>query len=104
MKERVLIIYDALKSINATAKTSGVSVKTVMKILVSNGVYPTEQAELVNRLAKTLTVDEIANRLAISPKTVKSYLPYTKGTYLTAHKSPNAIRIAACRKRKQQKA
>ena len=100
MKERVLIIYDALMSINATAKVLGVSGKTVMKVLVSNGVYPTEQAELANRLAKTLTVEEIANRLTITPKTVRAYLPYTKGTYLTSDKSPNARRIASCRARK----
>lgn len=104
MQDKILTTYDALKSVNATAKAAGVSVKTALKVLVSKGVYPTPQAELVNRLAQTLTIDEIANLLNITPKTVSTYLPYTKGTYLSTHKSPNAIRIAACRKRKQQKA
>ncbi len=101
MTDRILTAYDALKSVRAAAKAAGVSVKTALKVLISNGVYPTPQAELVNRLAQTLTVDEIANRLNITPKTVRTYLPYTKGTYLTEDKSINAQRIAACRERKK---
>lgn len=100
MTDKILTAYDAFQSVRATAKATGVSVKTALKVLVSNGVYPTAQAELVNHLAQTLTIDEIANRLSISPKSVGSYLPYTKGTYLTDVKSINAQRIAACRLRK----
>ena len=101
MQDRIIITYDALGSLNATAKACGVSVKAALKVLCSAGVYPTEQAERVNRLAETLSVDEIANRLNITPKTVRSYLPYTKGAYLTEDKSINAQRIAACRERKK---
>lgn len=95
MEDKILTTYDALKSVNATAKAAGVSVKTALKVLISNGIYPTPQSELVSLLASTLPVDEIANRLSITPKTVRTYLPYTKGTYLTDHKSLNAQRIAA---------
>lgn len=101
MQDRIITAYDALGSLNATAKSCGVSVKTVYKVLCSAGVYPSEQAERVNRLAKTLSVEEIANRLNITPKTVNSYLPYTRGTYLTDDKTINAQRIAACRARKK---
>lgn len=101
MRDRIIATYEALRSITATAKSVGASNKTVLKTLCTAGIYPTEQAELVNRLAAELTVDEIANRLSISPKTVQSYLPYTKGSYLTDKKSTNAQRIAACRERKK---
>ena len=99
--EATRIAYDLLKSVNATAKAVGVSTKTVLKTLCTSGVYPTEQAELVNRLIVNHTQEEIANRLSIKVKTVQSYLPYTKGTYLTSVKTVNAQRIAACRKRKK---
>ena len=101
MQDRIVTTYNALESLNATAKACGVSVKTALKFLCSAGVYPSEHAERVNRLAETLSVDEIANRLNITPKTVRSYLPYTKGTYLTEDKSVNARLIAACRERKK---
>jgi transposase len=101
MQDRIITTYNALESLNATAKACGVSVKTVYKVLCSAGVYPSEQAERVNRLAETMSIDEIANRLNITPKTVRSYLPYTRGTYLTDNKSINAQRIAACRERKK---
>lgn len=101
MQDRIINTYNALGSLNATAKACGVSVKTALKVLCSAGVYPSEQAERVNRLAETLSVDEIANRLNITPKTVRAYLPYTKGTYLTDDKTINAQRIAACRERKK---
>lgn len=101
MKDRIVNTYDLLKSVNATAKAVGVSTKTVLKTLCTVGVYPTEQAELVNRLIANHTQKEIANRLSIKVKTVQSYLPYSKGTYLTSVKTVNAQRISACRKRKK---
>ena len=101
MKDRIINTYDLLKSVNATAKSVGVSTKTVLKTLCTAGIYPTEQAELVNRLIVNHTQEEISNRLSIKVKTVQSYLPYSKGTYLTEDKTVNAQRIAACRKRKK---
>lgn len=103
MQDRIINTYNTLESLNATAKACGVSVKTALKVLCSAGVYPSEQAERVNRLTETLNVDEIANKLNITPKTVRAYLPYTKGTYLTEDKTVNAQRIAACRKRKKSR-
>lgn len=104
MEKRIIDAYAVHKSVKGTARATGVSDPTVIKTLCNAGIYPTEQAETINRLAEELSVEEIASRLSIKPKAVCRYLPYTKGSYLTETKSINAQRIQKCRARKAKKA
>lgn len=97
----IIATYQTEQSLRAAARKANVSCKTALKVLCSAGIYPSDRAKRVNELAEHMTVEEIAQALKISPKSVMSYLPYTKGTYLTEDKSKNALAIAKCRAGKE---
>lgn len=94
--------YAATKSMNGTARKLKLSKQTVRRVLISNGIYPSERTKEVARLCLMgMTVQEIAEYLGISAKTVQSNMPYSKGSYATGAKSKNAERILECRTRKR---
>lgn len=102
--QEIVSYYSECESLRKVSKKYGISYKSVVKILVSNGVYPEGRAsDIRNLMLSGLTVDEIAAKLKISRKAVVSYLSYSKGSYLTDDKTINALRIRAHRARKTKK-
>lgn len=100
----IISYYNECESLRKVSQKYGISYKSVTKILVSNGVYPEGRAsDIHNLLLSGLTVDEIAAKLKISKRAVESYLPYSKGSYLTDNKTINALHIRAYRARKSEK-
>lgn len=81
----ILDKYEATKSMKETARKLKLSQQTVRRVLISNGIYPSERTREVARLCLMgMTVPEIAEYLGISPKTVQTNLPYSKGGYATS--------------------
>lgn len=87
-----------------TARILDVSPQTVKRVLISNGIYPSNRAHQIANLNDLgINVSDIAEFLKISKDTVRSNLSYTKGGYATGQKSKNAVRVARCRNNKKAK-
>ena len=101
-KEQILDLYQEHQSINKTAQILGISQATVRRVLVEGNLYQNRTSRYVLRLYRAgFSISEIQDIMQVSRSAVISYLPYTRGYRLTAHKSANAIRIALTRARKQ---
>ena len=96
--EEVEKMYALTLDVNKTAKDLGVSVGKVRKMLITLGLWSNYRSDQVGKLYKEgLTVNEIAEKLRISEKTVNAYLPYSKGDYLGDDRSDNALRLEKMR-------
>ncbi|MCR5536991.1 MAG: hypothetical protein K6F05_06220 [Succinivibrio sp.] len=72
-------------SIRRTAQKFKLTRCKVIKMLVTKGLYQSEEAAKVQQLrSQGLSVREIAERLDFSEATVSSYLPYTKVIHATS--------------------
>lgn len=102
--EQIISTYNETKSIYATARHLGISIKSAKKILVSADIFVGKRTEQVKALAgQGKTSAEITNMLGISKSTVNENLPYSRGTYLIKSQTKNAENIRRCRKRKENK-
>ena len=102
-QKEVLEMYEITKSLKASARALKLSEQTIKKILISNGIYPSERSREVTRLRLAgLTIPEIAQYLGISEKAVRMNMPYTKCSYAVGQKSQNAKCIAKCRAAKKK--
>lgn len=103
-KKEILLVYNQRKSIRQTAIATGVSEKTVKKVLVTYGVIDTP---LIRRIAELRRIGlnqcQIAEMLGVSDSCVNENTPYDRGSYLTPSQTKNAIAIRECRKRKEKK-
>lgn len=98
MKE-VVKAYRQTGTFRGAAKICNTNWQKVRKILITLGEYSNKQSELIGKLYdEGKSEDEIAEHLNISPSTVNSYLPYSKGEYLAENPTPNAQRIRKYRK------
>lgn len=103
-QKEILESYEITKSVKASAKALKLSHQTIKRILISNGIYPTERSREVTRLRLAgLTVPEIAQYLGISEKAVRLNMPYIKCSYAVGPKSQNAKIVARCRAAKKEK-
>lgn len=100
--EKIVAAWMSTKSVRQASLEAEVSAKTVVKVLVSNGILPTQRAQEIAHMAEAMPVEEIAAALGTTVKNIKNYLPYTKGSYLGDDKTVNAVRIRECRERKQK--
>jgi len=101
---QIIRLYDQGESIRRISSVTGICTATIRRILITHGVTlrGCPQADAIASLhCQGMDVQQIADALKITPKTVRAYLPYTKGTYV-GDKSTNAQRIAACRARKKE--
>ena len=99
----ILRLYDQGTSIKQTASRLRVSEAKVKKVLSNAGIAPTKRAEQIQSMYHNgMSIYEIASTLDIRPKTVRNYLPYTRGPKNTDYPSKNALRVRACRARKLQ--
>lgn len=98
--------YTNGKSIRSIATRAEVSTSVVRRILISEGVElrdcPRAQ-EILRALKSGASVEEVAKHFGILPKTVREYVPYTKGSYSVGEKSANAICIQRHRERSRNK-
>ena len=102
--EEIAADYRSSGSIVSTATALGISQAAVRKALITTGDYSSPTSDQVQALAEQgHSPAEICKLMGISKSAVNANLPYSKGTYLSEDKSPNAIRIRACRERKASK-
>lgn len=101
MDREVVDYYEECGSVRQTAKKFKISQQKVRKILISAGVYKNETSVKIKEMYDGgQSIESIALELKLSTKCVHSYLPYTKGEYITGTPSVNAMRIKECRERK----
>lgn len=101
--EKIIETYEIYKSIRATAQKTGLSCQTVKRILISNGVCPSDRAvEAAKLAADGMSVAQIAEHMGISQKGVLANLPYIRSGYVTNAPSANAKRIRSWRERKKE--
>ena len=94
--------YRQCGSIKECARKFNVSPQKARRILIQSGEYSSPASSQINALYdQGRSAEEIAQALRMRPKTVLAYLPYTKGAYMSATPTANAVRIRACRERKK---
>lgn len=91
-------------SVKQTAKNVGTTLVRAQRILITEGLWSSERSVRVCELFEQgKTVPEIAKELFISEKTVRAYMPYTRGAY-GGEKSTDAERSEEYRNRMKQAA
>lgn len=92
--DKIVEVYNRTGSIRETAASCGVSPQKARRILQEAGEYTSPTAEKVGELHEAgRSVAEIAEELNIGEKAVQSYLPYSKGAYMTDAPTKNALAI-----------
>ena len=80
--ERILDLWDQEESLRAVSRKTGISAQRIRRILIDNGVCPTDRSREIQSLAGAgMTPEEIADRLRITARAVYNHLPYRRGTY-----------------------
>lgn len=94
--------YAKTNEIKATAMELKLPPHKVKKLLITSGaiVYP-ETEEIQRLLVAGKTIPEISQYLGTSPKTLNTYLPYTKVIYKLDEISQNAERVKRYKLRKR---
>lgn len=94
--------YAKINEIKATATELKLPPHKVKKLLITSGaiVYP-ETKEIQRLLDTGKTISEVSQYLGMSPKTLNTYLPYTKVIYKLDEISQNAERVKRYKLRKQ---
>lgn len=104
-EQKILEIYEAENgSVAATARRAGINYQVVCRVLITNGIIPLGKAEEIAKLFdEGYTRAEIAEKLKITEKSLKRYLPYDRHSYVVGEKTKNAMRIRQYRERKKEK-
>lgn len=103
-EQKILEIYEEENSVAATARRAGTNYQVVNRVLITNGIIPPGNAEIVAKLTERgYTRAEIAKELGIAEKSLKTYLPYDRHSYVVGEKTKNAEKIRHCRERKKEK-
>lgn len=99
----ILDCYASTNSLRKTSAECGVSIQVVRRVLAASGVYSSDLTQAINLMySNGITVDEIANRLGILPKSVYAHLPHARTSYVVGEKTNNAYNITKWRKHKKQ--
>ncbi|MCR5539210.1 MAG: LuxR C-terminal-related transcriptional regulator [Ruminococcus sp.] len=94
--------YDKIGSIKGTATQLGISWNRITKVLSSNGYVLNDKHQRILELHKQgKSVQEIADSVKLSIKTVQSYIPAQRPFY-KYKQSKNAQRIAQWRASKDE--
>lgn len=104
-EREIIKIYEIERgNVNATAREAKVSWQVIYRVLITNGIIPPGKAEAVAELAeKGYSRAEIAKELRITEKSLKTFLPYDRHSYVVGDKTWNAEKIRKCRERKKEK-
>ena len=91
------------RNLTQTAKHYEISRCKCRKMLIDAGVFESPLSRQIAGLsADGLTVEQIGEKLGISPKVASSYLPYSKGMYNAEEPSENALSIRRHRQKARQ--
>lgn len=89
-------------SLRQVSEEFGITLMKTRKILITAGVYHTENSEQINSMREQgMSISEIMKETGLSKSSVHSYLPYTKIIYNVDELSLYAERCRMYRKRKQ---
>lgn len=100
--DEIVSLYAACGSMKQVARELEVSHSVVKRVLITADAIIDERIELANQMHKSgASVDEIAEKLCIKPKTVFNYLPYNSTCRCDWADTINAQRIRECRERKK---
>lgn len=87
MQKRIITTYKICGSIRTTANLMHVSQQTARRVLITFGAYSSPEATAVAGLKDMgLSLEQIAEELNVTRKTVLSNSPYTRGSYATGHR------------------
>ena len=101
--DELITYYRECKSIKECAQRFDMSHQTVRRLLILAGEYSSPMSERINTLYdQGYTAEEIAKTVKLGIKSVQGYIPYTKGKYMSAEPTVNALRIRACREQKKK--
>lgn len=99
----ILEAWNREGTIKGTARQSGTSVDKVSKELSSLGVIINDtHKEIMELYKQKMPIDEISNKLKISPRVVARYLPRVRPEY-NVDQSENALKIKKCREKKRER-
>jgi predicted DNA-binding protein YlxM (UPF0122 family) len=97
----ILEAWNLQGSIKGVSKLTGYSNDKIIKELSTLGIVINDtHKDIMELYNKDLSVIEIANRLKISPKVVRRYLPRVRPEY-NVNPSKNALAIKKYRQKKQ---
>lgn len=103
MIKRVENMYRSGCSMRQIVKETELSMCTVRKILISAGLYATEDSARVSRLLQAgMNQKEIAETLRVSEAWVNSNAPYIREPYLIPSQTENAQEIRKHRANKRK--
>lgn len=89
-------------SLRQVSEEFGITLMKTRKILITAGVYHTENSEQINLMREQgMSITKIMKATGLSKSSVHSYLPYTKMIYNVDELSLYAERCRMYRKRKQ---
>lgn len=99
--KNICVTYDKIGSIKGTARQLGISWNRVVKVLSSEGYILNDKHEQIIILHNQgLSMQEIADKVKLSVKTVQSYIPAQR-PYYKYNQSKNAKKIAQWRANKE---
>lgn len=79
-------------SIRTTAGLMHVSQQTARRVLITFGAYSSPEVTAVAELKDMgLSLEQIADKLHVTRKTVISNSPYTRGSYATGHRESDCV-------------
>ena len=100
--ETVSAVYAEKQEIKATALALELPPHKVKKLLITHGdIHYAETDQIIGMQRQGMRISEIAKRMGISPKTVNTYLPYSKVVYKLDDISQNAERVKKYQQRKK---
>lgn len=100
--KNICATYDKIGSIKGAARQLGISWNRVVKVLSSEGYVLNDKHEQIITLHNQgLSMQEIADKVKLSVKTVQSYIP-ARRPYYKYKQSKNAKKIAQWRANKEE--
>ncbi|MCC3349712.1 hypothetical protein [Ruminococcus albus] len=99
--KNICVTYDKIGSIRGTARQLEISWNRVVKVLSTEGyILNNKHKQIIILHNQGLSIQEIADKVKLSAKTVQSYVP-ARRPYYKYKQSKNAKKIAQWRAKKE---
>lgn len=100
--ETMSAVYAEKQELKATTLVLELPPHKVKKLLITHGdIHYAETDQIIEMQQRGMSISEIAKRMGMSPKTVNTYLPYSKVVYKLDDISQNAERVKNYQQRKK---